>query len=194
MPLPEDESSWKDMFVMFATSGGSIRRNRLSDFTSVKANGKIAMKLEDGERLIGVQTCAEDQDVLLAARNGRSIRVPVGDVRVFSGRNSVGLRRHRLAEGYSVISMSILGHVEADSNERDAYLRMANARRRAGENGNGAENGGDNGHALPAERFAELEASEEFILSVTANGYGKRTSAHEYRVTGRGGHGIANIE
>ena len=193
MPLPEDEGSWKDMFVMFATTGGSVRRNRLSDFTSVKANGKIAMKLEDGERLIGVQTCSEDEDVLLAARNGQAIRFPVGDVRVFSGRNSVGVRGIRLAEGDSVISMSILRHVEADSSEREAYLRMANARRRAGEDG-AAENGGENGHALSAERFAELEASEEFILSVTANGYGKRTSAHEYRVTGRGGQGIANIE
>jgi len=197
MPLPEDEESWGDMFVMFATASGCVRRNRLSDFVSVKANGKIAMKLDEGDRLIGVQTCTEGDDVLLAARGGQAIRFPVSDVRVFSGRSSVGVRGIRLSEGDEVISMSILRHIEVDTSEREAYIRMANARRRAaGDSGAGVENG--NGEAaqggLTPERFAELEAAEEFILSVTANGFGKRTSAYEYRITSRGGQGIANIE
>src|SRR5690606_15805883 len=111
MPLPEDEASWDSMFVMFATTSGNIRRNKLSDFTNVMANGKIAMKLDEGDQLIEVRVCREDQDVLLAARLGKCIRFPVPEVRVFTGRTSTGVRGIRLAEGDSVISMSILDHV-----------------------------------------------------------------------------------
>ncbi|MEX0696272.1 MAG: DNA gyrase subunit A [Dongiaceae bacterium] len=197
MPLPEDESTWADMFVMFATTGGYVRRNKLSDFVNVMANGKIAMKLDEGDRLVGVQVCGEEQDVLIAARGGKCIRFPVTDVRVFSGRTSTGVRGIRLEDGNAVISLSILGHVEADRAERDAHLRLAGARRRpASGEAEAAEPEAPAAVAegLSPERLAALEAREEFILTVTANGYGKRSSAYEYRITNRGGQGIANIE
>jgi len=196
MPLPEDESTWGDMYVMFATSAGTVRRNRLSDFVSVKANGKIAMKLEEGAQLVSVQTCGEDNDVLLATAKGKCIRFPVDDVRVFSGRNSVGVRGIRLAKDDEIISMSILGFAPVETTEeRDAYLRYANARRRA----ESLEEGSpctpeEAGIELDETRIAALEASEEFILSVASDGLGKRTSAYEYRVTARGGKGIDNMD
>ncbi len=194
MPLPEDETSWSDLHVMFATASGSVRRNLLSDFVDVRANGKIAMKLDEGDRLIAVRTCGEDNDVLLAARGGKCIRFPVTDVRVFKGRDSTGVRGIRLDQGDDVISMSMLRHIEIDTETRDAYIRMANARRgAAGETVDGDEEVGAGG-ALAAEEFDRLAGAEEFILTVTANGFGKRTSAYLYRITGRGGQGIANIE
>jgi len=191
MPLPEDEASWDSMFVMFATTSGNIRRNKLSDFTNVMANGKIAMKLDEGEQLIEVKVCREDQDVLLAARLGKCIRFPVPEVRVFTGRTSTGVRGIKLADKDSVISMSILDHFEVDTAERENYLRMASARRRAGEEG---ESEAEVGELLTPDRFDAMASREEFILTVTAKGYGKRSSSYEYRVTGRGGTGIANIE
>jgi DNA gyrase subunit A len=198
MPLPEDESTWADMFVVFATASGYVRRNKLSDFVDVKANGKIAMKLEKGDRLIGVLTCAEADDVLLAASAGQAIRFPVTDVRVFTGRTSMGVRGIRLEADDHVISMSILRHVEVETSERAAFLRMARKRRGGEEEASGEpseeEAAADPGLMLSPERFADLEGQEEFILTVTAKGYGKRTSAYEYRLTGRGGSGIANIE
>ena len=202
MPLPADESKWAGMHVMFATSTGNVRRNALSDFLNIKANGKIAMKLEPGERLIGVATCGEDQDVLLSARSGKCIRFHVGDVRVFAGRTSTGVRGIKL-ENDEVISMSMLRHTEFDVAERAAYLRMAKARRGGGDEAEApaetaAPEEGEEA-AVPAitlseERFAAMAAVEDFILTVTANGFGKRSSAYEYRVAGRGGKGIANIE
>ena len=203
MPLPEDESSWAQSQIVFATSSGYIRRNELSDFVDVKANGKIAMKLEDGDRLIGVGVCTEANDILLAARSGKAIRFAVGDVRVFAGRDSIGVRGIKLEDGDRVVSMSVLRHVEIALEERDAYLRYAAAKRRAlGEAPTGEEVDGDNGAEaaevpaidLPQERLVELEVLEEFILTVTSKGFGKRTSAYEYRVIGRGGQGVANIE
>jgi DNA gyrase subunit A len=203
MPLPEDESSWGQSQIVFATASGYIRRNELSDFVDVKANGKIAMKLEDGDRLIGVGVCTEANDILLAARSGKAIRFAVGDVRVFAGRDSIGVRGIKLEEGDRVVSMSVLRHVEIDLAERDAYLRYAMAKRRAlGEAPATEEPDSDNGVEaaevpaidLPQERLVELEVLEEFILTVTAKGFGKRTSAFEYRVIGRGGQGVANIE
>src|SRR5690242_14241629 len=143
MPLPQDEAKWANLHVMFATSTGNVRRNALSDFTNIKANGKIAMKLEEGERLIAVRPCSEAEDVLLATQGGKCIRFPVNDVRVFSGRTSTGVRGIKLADGDEVISMSILRHAEFDIAERDAYLRLSKRRRGAeGEaeapaNGNG---------------------------------------------------------
>jgi DNA gyrase subunit A len=171
MPLPEDEASWGDWHVMFATASGYVRRNLLSDFTDIRANGKIAMKLDEGDRLIAVQTCNEEHDVLLAGHNGKCIRFPVPDVRNFTGRTSSGVRGIKLDEGDEVISMSMLRHVIFDSETRDAYLR------------------GD----LPASEQERLSLLEEHILTVSENGYGKRTSAYEYRITGRGGSGIANM-
>ena len=199
MPLPEDETAWNDLHVMFATSRGNVRRNALSDFVNVKANGKIAMKLENDERLVGVATCAETDDVLLAARGGKCIRFPITDVRVFSGRNSTGVRGIGLAEGDAVISMSILRHFESETEERDDYLRAVNAKRRLG----GADytdrpedktRDAELAARLIEPRFAELAETEQFILGVTENGFGKMSSSHEYRTTGRGGKGIVNIE
>jgi DNA gyrase subunit A len=207
MPMPEDEASWQSLNIMFATASGNVRRNRLSDFTSIMANGKIAMKLDEGDRLIGVATCSENDDVLLAARSGKCIRFRASDVRVFSGRTSTGVRGIRLVgKTDSVISMSILGHNEFDRDRREAYLRLAGARRRAegesnGGNGNGDEANGNGGSGAEAaarmiseDEYAALAAGEEFILTVTENGFGKRTSNYEYRITNRGGQGIANIE
>jgi DNA gyrase subunit A len=205
MPLPADESKWANMHVMFATSTGNVRRNSLSDFLNIKANGKIAMKLEDGERLIGVATCQEDQDVLLSARGGKCIRFPVGDVRVFAGRSSTGVRGIKLADGDEVITMSMLRHADYDAGERAAYLRLAKARR-AAESGTAEEAestapeaGEAEEQAVPVvtlsdERFAEMAGREEFILTATEKGFGKRSSAYEYRIAGRGGMGIANID
>jgi DNA gyrase subunit A len=182
MPLPEDETAWGDLHVMFVTSRGSVRRNTLGDFTNVMSNGKIAMKLEDGNRLIAVQPCGDDDDVLLSARFGKCIRFSIDEVRVFAGRSSEGVRGMRLAEGDEIISMSILRHNEISIEERDAYLR---AKRR--EEGAPLE-------GIAPERFAELEAQEQYILSITENGFGKRTSAYEYRISGRDGQGIIDID
>jgi DNA gyrase subunit A len=195
LPLPEDEASWAQSQVMFATASGYVRRNELSDFADVKANGKIAMKLDAGDRLIGVGVCTEANDILLAARSGKAIRFAVGDVRVFAGRDSIGVRGIKMEEGDRVVSMSVLRHVEIDVEERDAYLRFAAAKRRAlGEEADAEETAEPTAVVLPAERLNELEVLEEFILTVTAKGFGKRTSAYEYRVIGRGGQGVANIE
>ncbi len=188
MPMPEDEADWQTLDIMFATASGRVRRNRLSDFASVMANGKIAMKLDDGDRLVGVETCAAGENVLLAARSGKCIRFPVDEVRVFSGRTSTGVRGIRLARGDRIVSMTILRHTDIDTASRDAYIRHANVRRRTDGDGGVPENG------LSPETIARFEAAEEFILSITENGYGKRTSSYQYRTTGRGGQGIVNIE
>ncbi len=215
MPLPEDEESWGDMFIMFATASGNIRRNRLSDFTNVMANGKIAMKLKEDDRLIGVHTCNEIENALLSTRLGKSIRFPVTDCRVFSGRSSAGVRGIKLGKGDEVINMTILHHADFEIEERNAYLRYANAQRRAE---NGGENGDDETGAgedrrkskgddadsrqvthddlpvLSEARIAELADAEEFILTVSDKGFGKRSSAFGYRVTKRGGQGVANMD
>ncbi|GIL38416.1 DNA gyrase subunit A [Rhodospirillales bacterium TMPK1] len=200
MPLPEDEASWENLFVMFATSMGTVRRNRLSDFQNIRSNGLIAMKLEEGERLIEVRTCSDDNDILLATRAGRCIRFEVPEVRVFAGRTSTGVRGIKLAKDDEVISMSVLRHVDASPDERAAYLKQANALRRATgeaaaieEPTDSDEEGAIGEASLSAERFIELQANEEFLLTVTDRGFGKRTSAYEYRVTGRGGQGIENM-
>jgi DNA gyrase subunit A len=204
MPMPEDESSWSTLNVMFATARGGVRRNELSDFTSVNQGGKIAMKFEGedaGDRLIGVGVCSEEQDVLLATRQGRAMRFPVSTVRVFASRNSTGVRGIALAEGDEVISMSLVdGGKGIPTDDRDAYLRQSRALRQAenaADAGETAEEEPSTGEeaATPAttlspERFAELQAKEEFVLTVASSGFGKRTSAYEYRVTGRGGKGV----
>lgn len=201
MPMPADEESWGGLHVMFATSAGTVRRNSLSDFTNIKSNGKIAMKLDEGEHLVGVMPCSTEQDVLLSTRNGQCIRFAVTDVREFKGRDSMGVRGIRLQGDDQVISLSIIDHVEATADERVAYLRRAAAlRRQNGDDGAeeavvlDAEEGAGNGGALDDTRFEELASREEFILTVSEKGFGKRTSAYEYRVTGRGGQGIANME
>ena len=197
LPLPEDEEAWEQLHVMFATRSGNIRRNKLSDFQRVNRNGKIAMKLEDeGDRIIGVQICREDEDVLLTTSEGACIRFPVDTVRVFAGRTSTGVRGIRLDAGNHVISMAILRHVETTSEEAKAYLKHAAAMRRAVGEAD-AEEPEDNevaDVAISPERVAELGAAEQFVLTVTENGYGKRTSSYEYRTSGRGGKGIIAIQ
>ncbi|MGB9154681.1 MAG: DNA gyrase subunit A [Alphaproteobacteria bacterium] len=198
--LPEDETTWENLNVMFATGGGTVRRNQLSDFSNVRASGIIAMKLEDGERLISVNTCSPQDDVLLATKQGKAIRFAVDDIRVFAGRNSVGVRGVKLAENDTLISMSILHHVEATPEERAAYLRQSNAARRAAGEEVMTATGGDDEEAtatnltLSPERFAELSGQEEFLLTVSERGFGKRSSAYEYRLSGRGGQGIWNMD
>ncbi|WFU68474.1 DNA gyrase subunit A [Bradyrhizobium sp. CB2312] len=194
MPLPEDESTWAQLDVMFATTGGNVRRNKLSDFVDVRRSGIIAMKLDDGEAIVDVQICTERDDVLLTAAGGQCIRFPVPDVRVFTGRTSMGVRGIALGEGDKVISLAILRHVETTSDERSAYLKMRRAV--AGEaaadeapaDAEGEETSGS--FQLPQERYVEMSAAEQVVLTVSVNGYGKRTSSYEYRTTGRGGKGI----
>ena len=197
MPMPEDEENWENLFIMFATSSGNVRRNRLSDFTNIMANGKIAMKLDSGDKLINVRTCSENQDILLAANSGKCIRFPVTDVRVFSGRTSTGVRGIKLDGGRQIVSMTTLNHVDLETNVREAYLRMSKLlRRQEGDdedlNGEHVEDA-PNEIVLKDEDYVKLSAREEFILSVTENGFGKRTSAYEYRITKRGGQGVVNI-
>ncbi|WP_024846919.1 MULTISPECIES: DNA gyrase subunit A [unclassified Aminobacter] len=197
LPLPEDESSWSNLDVMFATTRGTVRRNKLSDFVQVNRNGKIAMKFdEEGDAILAVETCTEHDDVLLIANSGQCIRFPVTEVRVFKGRDSQGVRGIALGENEQAISMTILHGVDASPAERAAYLRQAAAERRLA---NGETEGEeisltneDVGEetALSPERFDELRAREQFVLTVTEYGYGKRSSSYDFRVTGRGGKGI----
>lgn len=191
MPLPTDVENYEDMHVMFATASGGVRRNALSDFLNIKANGKIAMKLGEEDKLIAVKTCTEDNDILLATKQGKCIRFSVQEVRLFSGRTSTGVRGIRLAKGDEVISMTVLNPVNVTIEERDAYLKQASKLRRA----NGEEEPEiETTLTLTDERFQELAVQEQFLLSVTSKGFGKRSSAYEYRRTGRGGQGLANME
>ncbi|MDR3409152.1 MAG: DNA gyrase subunit A [Methylovirgula sp.] len=193
MPLPEDEEQWEKLDVIFATTGGTVRRNKLSDFAQVNRAGKIAMKLDAGEQIVDVQICTENDDVLLTTADGQCIRFPITDVRVFKGRDSMGVRGISLPEGDRVISLAILRHIEAESGERMAYLKMRRAiAGEAAETSETAaeETNGEEAAALSSERYAAMSAAEEIILTVSANGYGKRTSSYEYRITGRGGKGI----
>jgi DNA gyrase subunit A len=224
LPLPQDETLWGALHLVFATASGTVRRNQLSDFRNVRAAGLIAMKLDEGDRLIGVATCREGDDVLLATRLGRCIRFQVTDdtLRVFSGRDSQGVRGIRLGKGDEVMSLSVLRHVDVENDERAAYLKQAAAKRRT--NGDEADaeiaeaedatgevaaaevtppdltqsdvtqsDGPPADLILDAERIRALEEAEEILLTVTDAGFGKRSSAYEYRVSGRGGQGIANI-
>jgi DNA gyrase subunit A len=197
MPLPEDEESWEALDVMFATTRGTVRRNKLSDFAQVNRAGKIAMRLDEGERIVDVQICSDKDDVLLTTARGQCIRFSVGDVRVFKGRDSMGVRGIALAEGDSVISLAILNAFDADPAERIAYLKQ----RRAAVEGEAVEEAsepdveGENGAeasdaTIESERFEAMRAAEQVILTISENGYGKRTSSFEYRLTGRGGKGI----
>jgi DNA gyrase subunit A len=196
MPLPEDEQTWGQLDVMFATTRGTVRRNKLSDFVDVRRSGMIAMKLDEGEAIVDVQICTERDDVLLTSAGGQCIRFPVADVRVFQGRTSMGVRGIALAEGDKLISLSILHHVDATAEERAAYLKRASAVRRGGNgNGEGEEVAIDAEEATGAielgeRRYVDMSASEQFVLTVSERGFGKRSSSYEYRTTGRGGKGI----
>ncbi len=194
LPLPEAEEEWTDLQLIFATSAGTVRRNRLSDFANVRSSGLIAMRLESAEtRLIGVRLCSEDQDVMLVTGKGKAIRFRATDIRLFAGRDSTGVRGIRLEEGDQVIDMAIINHVEASAEEREAYLRMANTRRRSEGEENGAPAQAVEGLLTP-ERFVELEAQEQLLLSVASDGLGRRASAYDFRLTNRGGQGIGNLD
>ena len=198
LPLPEDEAAWADLHVVFATSKGNVRRNRMSDFANIRSNGLIAMKLEEeGERLIGVHTCTEAlHDVLLATRGGKCIRFPVDDVRVFAGRTSTGVRGIKLADGDEVVSLSILTHVDATPEERAAFFKMKRDEglEMEGEAAPEADDVPADSVTLSQERYEELKQKEQYILTVSDRGYGKRSSSYEYRIAGRGGQGIWNME
>ena len=198
LALPQDESLWPSLYLLFATASGNVRRNRLSDFDSVRQNGLIAMKLDDGDALIGVVTCREGDDILLASRKGRVLRFQITDdsLRVFAGRSSDGVRGIKLASDDRLIAASVLRHVEATPAERAAYLKVA-AWKGADDTEEAAPEAAPDETTetvtLRPERIAELAATEEFILTVTEGGMGKRSSAYDYRVTGRGGQGIENL-
>jgi DNA gyrase subunit A len=202
LPLPEDESSWGKMQVLFATKSGDVRRNELSDFANIHKTGKIAMKLEPGDGIVGVQLCTQNDDVLLTTRKGKCIRFAVTDIRVFKGRESTGVRGIKLTEADEVVSLSLLSHGDGSAAEARAYLRQASAARKAqGESPSdeaelSAEDAAEEAEegmeeaVLSTERYAELGAREQFVLAASEQGFGKRTSSYEYRVTGRGGSGI----
>ncbi|MDX1718233.1 MAG: DNA gyrase C-terminal beta-propeller domain-containing protein, partial [Anderseniella sp.] len=190
MPLPEDESTWGELDVMFATTRGTVRRNKLSDFVEVRQNGKIAMKLDDGDGIVGVETCMESDDVLLTTAAGQAIRFKVTDVRVFAGRNSIGVRGINLAEDDELISMTVLRGFDATADERAAYIKMRRAMEGEEADAADADDEGSADAGISQERYIEMGAAEQFILTLSENGYGKRSSAYEYRVTGRGGKGI----
>jgi DNA gyrase subunit A len=204
MPLPEDEKTWAQLDVMFATTRGTVRRNKLSDFVDVRRSGIIAMKLDEGEGIVDVQICTEHDDVLLTSADGQCIRFAVTDVRVFQGRTSMGVRGIALAEGDKVISLSILRHTDATGDERAAYLKRAGAVRR-GLNGVETEEGapdveeapesvGNDAIELGEQRYVSMSAAEQFVLTISERGYGKRSSSYEYRITGRGGKGIVAMD
>ncbi|GJE28798.1 DNA gyrase subunit A [Methylobacterium organophilum] len=193
MPLPEDEASWETLDVMFATASGNVRRNKLSDFVQVNRNGKIAMKLDPGDHIVHVEICRPEQNVLLTTANGQCIRFPVEDVRVFKGRDSTGVRGINLGSDDRVISMTILNHFEATPEERAGYLKMRRAVIGDGIEGEAAENGEAeeaSAAAISPERYTEMSAAEQFVLTLSERGFGKRTSSYEYRTSGRGGKGI----
>jgi DNA gyrase subunit A len=197
LPLPEDEKTWGALELMFATKAGNVRRNSLADFENINRNGKIAMKLDDGDRIVRVAVCAPEDDVLLTTAKGQCIRFQIKEeVRLFKGRGSDGVRGIRLEDGDELISMAILRHVEATPGERELYLKQALAVRRS-ETAEGAEaepeaNGeiADPNASLSAARYAELGANEQFVLTVSERGFGKRSSSYDYRITGRGGKGL----
>ena len=200
LPLPMDEDLWEGLHLVFATVQGNVRRNRLSDFKNVRSVGLIAMKLDEGDSLVGVSTCREGDDVMLATRGGKCIRftADADTLRVFAGRDSTGVRGIKLAQGDAVIALSVLRHVEATTEERAAYLKAAAQRRRSSDDEAEAPAVAEVDEAvaeitLTPERFDALAEAEEILLTVTDGGFGKRSSAHEYRVTGRGGQGIAGI-
>ncbi|EMS36172.1 DNA gyrase subunit A [Candidatus Liberibacter americanus] len=198
MPLPDDESSYDDLYVVFATKLGNVRRNKLSDFIQVNRSGKIAMKLEGDDEILSVETCKDDNDILLNTKLGQCIRFPVSDIRVFSGRNSVGVKGISLAAGDQVISMAIVLHSKANYEERILYIKYMIAKRRLIADDVNEEDCVDSDEAISGkiseERCAELQSREQFILTVSEKGFGKRTSSYDFRVSARGGKGIRSTD
>jgi DNA gyrase subunit A len=198
LPLPEDSSTWGDLELIFATLSGNVRRNALADFENINRNGKIAMKLDEGDRIVQVAIAKPNQDVLLTSAEGKCIRFLIGDeIRLFKGRDSTGVRGIKLDQGDEVISMAIVDHFESSADERAAYLKQANALRRSDDTEDAeamAESDGEDVNpdavTLSPERFADMQAAEQFVLTVSSKGFGKRSSSFEFRTSGRGGKGI----
>jgi DNA gyrase subunit A len=195
MALPENEDEWANLDIMFASRSGGVRRNSLSDFTRVNRNGKIAMKPDEGDGIVDVRLCSEDDDVLLTTAAGKSIRFRVTDVRRFVGRTSSGVRGIKLADGDEVISMAVLRHVDVETDEARAYMKHANAMRRAlGEESDDESESESVDVGLSPERIGELEAKEQFLLTLADDGFGKRSSSYDYRCMNRGGQGVTAQE
>ena len=191
--MPENKAS-EDSYLIFATADGSIRKNSIDDFKNIQANGKIAMKLNDSNKIVGVKICSDNDDVLLSTKDGKCIRTPVSKLRTTKSRNSIGVKGIKLAKNDSIISLSILSHLEVSSDEAKAYLKMSKI------NKENNEDLDDESHSdeteditISEDRFQELKACEQFVLTVTENGFGKRTSSYQFRVTNRGGSGIMCI-
>jgi len=194
MPVDVPEDEWENLQIFFATSAGDVRRNALSDFTNVKSNGKIAMKLpEDGTRLVNARICSEEDDIMLFTDSGRAIRFPTTEVRVFKGRDSTGVRGIRLQNGDKVVSMSVIRHFDATPDERAAYLKMRRQMAGAEDEGNSDEEGNADA-AISNERFEEMRAAENLLLTITEGGSGKLSSSHDYPVRGRGGMGVQAMD
>ncbi len=198
MPVDRPDEEWDDLQIVFATSAGTVRRNRLSDFTNVKSNGKIAMKFEDDHastKLINARICSEDDDVMLVTNSGRAIRFPTTEVRVFNSRSSVGVRGIKLSGDDEVVSMSVIRHFKASPDERSAYLKMRRAVAGLTDEGEVAdEDTADANATISQERYAEMSAAENLILTITAKGSGKLSSSHDYPVRGRGGMGVTAMD
>jgi DNA gyrase subunit A len=193
MPVERPEEEWENLQIVFATSAGDVRRNALSDFVNVMRNGKIAMKLPENVSLVNARICDEDDDVMLVTASGRAIRFRTTDVRVFKGRDSTGVRGVRLGEGDSVVSMAVIRHFEATPEERATYLKMRRAMAGVTEDDGEDEEDAAEG-ALSPDRYAEMSACEDLILTITAAGTGKLSSSHNYPVRGRGGMGVAAMD
>ncbi len=194
MPVDVPDEEWENLQIVFATSAGDVRRNALSDFTNVKRNGKIAMDLPEGVELVNARICSEDDDVMLVTNSGRAIRFPTTAVRVFKGRKSTGVRGIKLTNGDRVVSMSVIRHFEATADERAAYLKMRRLMAGVTEETETDEDEGNADSILPQERYAEMSAAENLILTITAGGSGKLSSSHDYPVRGRGGMGVMAMD
>jgi DNA gyrase subunit A len=194
MPVDRDEDEWGDLQIVFATSAGGVRRNALSDFTNVMRNGKIAMKLPEGVELVKARIASEDDDVMLTTASGRAIRFRTTDVRVFKGRDSIGVRGIRLGANDRVVAMSVIRHFVATADERAAYLKMRRAVAGLADDAEVDDEEVATDMALPQERYAEMSAAEDLILTITSSGSGKISSSHDYPVRGRGGQGVAAMD
>ncbi len=194
MPVDVPDDEWENLQIVFATSAGDVRRNALSDFTNVKRNGKIAMDLPEGVELVNARICSEDDDVMLVTNSGRAIRFQTTAVRVFKGRKSTGVRGIKLTNGDRVVSMSVIRHFEATSDERAAYLKMRRLMAGVTDEAEADEDEGNADSVLPQERYAEMSAAENLILTITTGGSGKLSSSHDYPVRGRGGMGVAAMD
>ena len=184
LPLPQDESTWKDTYLIFVTAGGKIRKNSLSDFENIQANGKIAMKLEKDDQIVSVKIIKKDDDVMLNTYLGKSLRINSNKIRIFKGRSSKGIKGINLKKDDRVISLTVLNHVKISSDESKAFIKKSR---------NDDDEVEDTSYEISSKKFEEFKLNEEFILTITENGYGKRSSSYEFRESGRGGQGIINI-